>query len=60
MRLPTRNVTPHAFRLSIAGADANAGHFAPMPYGRPPVFTIQTGVEGSSIDIPVRINGDEI
>lgn len=42
-------------RLSIAGADA--GHFVPMPYGRPPVFTIQAGMEGSSIDIPLRIRG---
>jgi len=39
-------------RLSIAGADS--GHFIPMPYGRPTVFTIHGGIEGSSVDIPVR------
>ncbi len=39
-------------RLSIAGADA--GHFAPMPYGRPPVFSLLLGVEGSVIDVPVQ------
>ena len=39
-------------RLSIAGADA--GHFAPMPFGRPPVFTVHHGIGGSLIDVPVQ------
>ncbi|MCY0386122.1 CocE/NonD family hydrolase [Robbsia sp. Bb-Pol-6] len=38
-------------RLSIAGADA--GHFPPMPYGRPPVFEISTGA-ATWIELPVR------
>lgn len=37
-------------RLSIAGADA--GHFVPMPYGRPPKFSIELGTGGSAIDVP--------
>ena len=33
--------------------DSDAEHFAPMSYGQAPVFTIQAGVEGNSIDIPL-------
>jgi putative CocE/NonD family hydrolase len=43
-------------QLSIAGADS--GHFIPMPYGRPPIFTIHGGIESSSVDIPVRLGND--
>jgi predicted acyl esterase len=39
-------------RLSVAGADD--GHFAAMPYGRPPTFDIQVGLGGSFVLIPVR------
>ncbi|SOE73250.1 putative hydrolase, CocE/NonD family [Burkholderia sp. OK233] len=39
-------------RLSIAGADG--GHFVPMPYGRPPTFDVQIGLDGSFVVIPVR------
>ncbi|WP_081076269.1 CocE/NonD family hydrolase [Burkholderia cepacia] len=38
-------------RLSISGADA--GHYVPMPYGRPPVFSIHVGASGSFLDLPV-------
>jgi len=41
-------------RLSISGADA--GHFVPMPHGRPPNFTIHLSVAASSIEIPVRLS----
>lgn len=39
-------------RVSISGADA--GHFVPMPYGRPPVFSVHTGMMGSFIDLPIK------
>lgn len=39
-------------RLSIAGADA--GHFVPMPYGRPPTFSIALGAGGSFVEILVE------
>jgi putative CocE/NonD family hydrolase len=39
-------------RLSISGADA--GHFVPMPYGRPPVFSVHIGEAGSFLDVPIR------
>ncbi|MDR5798076.1 CocE/NonD family hydrolase [Caballeronia sp. LZ008] len=39
-------------RVSISGADA--GHFVPMPYGRPPVFSVHTGADGSFIDLPIQ------
>nr|WP_236077996.1 CocE/NonD family hydrolase [Paraburkholderia nemoris] len=42
-------------RVSISGADA--GHFVPMPYGRPPVFSIHTGLGGSFIELPLRTAG---
>ncbi|SIT39451.1 Peptidase S15 [Paraburkholderia piptadeniae] len=39
-------------RFSISGADA--GHFVPMPYGRPPVFSVHAGIAGSFVDLPLR------
>ncbi|WP_413657909.1 CocE/NonD family hydrolase [Paraburkholderia phenoliruptrix] len=38
-------------RVSISGADA--GHFVPMPYGRPPVFSVHTGIGGSFVEVPL-------
>ncbi|MBR8203383.1 CocE/NonD family hydrolase [Burkholderia vietnamiensis] len=37
-------------RLSISGADA--GHYVPMPYGRPPVFSVHVGETSSFVDLP--------
>jgi uncharacterized protein len=42
-------------RVSISGADA--GHFVPMPYGRPPVFSVHTGVDGSFVELPLQSSG---
>ncbi|MFM0691342.1 CocE/NonD family hydrolase [Paraburkholderia graminis] len=42
-------------RVSISGADA--GHFVPMPYGRPPVFSVHTGRGGSFIELPLQRSG---
>lgn len=42
-------------RVSISGADA--GHFVPMPYGRPPVFSVHTGTRGSFIELPLQTSG---
>ncbi|MBB5503410.1 hypothetical protein HDG37_007651 [Paraburkholderia sp. MM5384-R2] len=41
-------------RLSLAGADA--GHFVPMPYGRPPTFDVHVGLDGSSVSIPIHVS----
>ena len=39
-------------RLSFAGTDMD--HFAHIPFGRLPVFTVTTGGEGASLTLPLR------
>jgi len=38
-------------RISFAGADAD--HFVQVPHGRPPIITIFSGEDGSSLHLPV-------